>query len=59
VEVTKELLQRSDCVLITTDHSKYDYDFIVKHAKRIIDTRNATRNVKHGREKIVLLGDGV
>jgi UDP-N-acetyl-D-glucosamine dehydrogenase len=58
VEVTKELLQSSDCVLITTDHSKYDYDFIVKHAKRVIDTRNATKAVKQGREKIVLLGDG-
>lgn len=56
--LTKELLQSVDCVLITTDHSQYDYDFIVKHAKKIIDTRNATRSVKAGREKIVLLGDG-
>lgn len=58
VRITKELLQEADCVLITTDHSSYDYDMIVKHAKRIIDTRNATNNVKQGREKIVLLGDG-
>jgi UDP-N-acetyl-D-glucosamine dehydrogenase len=58
VELTKDLLQGSDCVLITTDHSKYDYDFIVKHAKRVIDTRNATKQVTRGREKIVLLGDG-
>jgi UDP-N-acetyl-D-glucosamine dehydrogenase len=58
VELTKELLQSADCVLITTDHSKYDYDFIVKHAKRVIDTRNATKQVKRGRDKIVLLGDG-
>ncbi len=58
VELTKELLQSADCVLITTDHSKYDYDFIVKHAKRVIDTRNATKQVTRGRDKIVLLGDG-
>jgi UDP-N-acetyl-D-glucosamine dehydrogenase len=58
VPLTKSLLRSSDCVLITTDHSSYDYDFIVQHAKLVIDTRNATRNVKKGRERIVLLGDG-
>ncbi len=58
VPLTKSLLRSSDCVLITTDHSSYDYDFIVQHAKLIIDTRNATKHVKEGREKIVLLGDG-
>jgi UDP-N-acetyl-D-glucosamine dehydrogenase len=58
VEVNKKALQDADCVLITTDHSSYDYDFIVKNAKRVIDARNATKNVKAGRKKIVLLGDG-
>ncbi len=57
-KLTKELLQKADCVLITTDHSSYDYDFIVKNAKKVIDTRNATKKVKSGREKVVLLGDG-
>jgi len=56
--LTKDLLQDSDCVVITTDHSEYDYDFIVKNSKRVIDTRNATKGVKAGREKVVLLGDG-
>lgn len=58
-KLTKELLQKADCVLLTTDHSSFDYDFIVKHAQRIVDTRNAAKNIKSGREKIVLLGDGV
>lgn len=58
VKVTKELLQKADCVLITTDHSGYDYDFIVKNAKKVIDTRNATKKVRSGRERVVLLGDG-
>lgn len=57
-ELTEELLKSSDCVVITTNHSDYDYDFIVKNSKRVVDTRNATKNVKTGREKIVLLGDG-
>lgn len=42
----------ADIVLITTDHSCYDYDEIVKRAKLIYDTRNATRNVKDNRYKI-------
>jgi UDP-N-acetyl-D-glucosamine dehydrogenase len=58
VKIDKNILQGADCVLITTDHSSYDYDFIVKNARRVIDARNATKNVKAGRDKIVLLGDG-
>jgi UDP-N-acetyl-D-glucosamine dehydrogenase len=58
VELTKALIKSADCVLITTDHSRYDYEMVVKNAKRVIDTRNATKAVKKGREKIVLLGDG-
>jgi UDP-N-acetyl-D-glucosamine dehydrogenase len=39
-------------VLIATGHSAYDYDFIVRHAPLVIDTRNATRNVVQHRERI-------
>ena len=31
----------------------YDYDAIVKNSKLVVDTRNATRNVKSGAEKVV------
>lgn len=51
-ELTPEFLAAQDCVLIATDHSAYDYDFIVKHAPFVLDTRNATKNVTEGREKI-------
>ena len=51
-ELTAEYLAAQDCVLIATDHTAYDYEFIVKHSKMILDTRNATKNVKTGREKI-------
>ena len=44
---------RSDCVLIVTDHSAYDWALIVAHAPLVVDTRNATRGVVEGREKIV------
>jgi UDP-N-acetyl-D-glucosamine dehydrogenase len=52
-ELTPEYLASQDCVLIATDHSAYDYDFIVKHALLIVDTRNAAKGVISGREKIV------
>jgi UDP-N-acetyl-D-glucosamine dehydrogenase len=45
-------LASQDCVLIATDHSAYDYDFIVKHSPLVVDTRNATKNVREGRAKI-------
>ncbi len=50
--LTPEYLASQDCVLIATDHSAYDADFIVQHSKMVLDTRNATKNVKVGREKI-------
>jgi UDP-N-acetyl-D-glucosamine dehydrogenase len=53
VELTEENLSAYDCVLVSTDHSPYDFDFIVKHAKLVVDTRNATVNVTENRDKIV------
>ncbi|HVB28346.1 MAG TPA: nucleotide sugar dehydrogenase [Terriglobia bacterium] len=53
VELTPEALSEPEAVIIATDHSIYDYAFIVRHAKLVIDTRNATRQVKEHREKIV------
>jgi len=53
VELTPQNLATYDCVLIATDHSSYDYDAIVKNSKLIVDTRNATRKVTSGKEKIV------
>ncbi len=37
-----------DCVVIVTDHSDYDYPAIVKAAKLVVDTRNATRGIESG-----------
>ncbi len=41
-----------DCVLIATDHSDYDYPWIVKNAKLVVDTRNATGAIKNGKAKV-------
>jgi UDP-N-acetyl-D-glucosamine dehydrogenase len=53
VELAPERLATYDCVLIATDHSGYDYDAIVRSAKLVVDSRNATRHVRQHREKIV------
>ena len=50
--LTEEFLAGLDCLLIATDHSSCDYDFIVRHAPLVVDTRNATSKVTEGREKI-------
>jgi UDP-N-acetyl-D-glucosamine dehydrogenase len=45
VPLSAENLMKYDCVVIVTDHSNYDYEFIVKHSKLVVDTRNATKNL--------------
>lgn len=44
LEVTKERLESADIVVITTDHSSFDYPLITNHANVILDTRNALKN---------------
>ena len=53
VPLTPATLRKYDAVLISTDHTAYDYAEIVKHAQLVIDTRNATSNVRGGKRKIV------
>jgi len=53
IELTPESLAEMDAVIIVTDHTAYDYDMIVRNARCVIDTRNATRNVTDNRHKIV------
>ena len=55
VPLTEELLEQQDLVIIATDHSAVDYDWVVAHASRVLDTRNATKSVKGNRERITLL----
>jgi len=52
-DLTAAYLAAQDCVLIATDHSAYDYPTIVAQSRLVVDTRNATRRVIAGREKIV------
>ncbi len=46
VQLTRRNLGRYDCVLISTDHSAFDYGFIVRQSSLVVDTRNATRGIR-------------
>jgi UDP-N-acetyl-D-glucosamine dehydrogenase len=52
-ELTPEYLQSQDCVVVATDHSAYDWNWIAQHTPLIIDTRNAMKNVSSPRGRIV------
>jgi len=52
-KLTARMLGSYDAVLIATNHSDYDYAWIVKNAQLVIDTRNATAAVRAKRGKIV------
>jgi UDP-N-acetyl-D-glucosamine dehydrogenase len=50
VPLSAGMLKRFDAVIIATDHSVYDYDWIVRNSSLVIDTRNA---VKKKRKNVV------
>jgi UDP-N-acetyl-D-glucosamine dehydrogenase len=55
VPLTAPALKKADCVLILTDHSKYDPNFILKHSRLILDTRNLIKN--RTSKKVYTLGN--
>lgn len=56
-ELNQKNLKEYDLAIITTDHSAFDYEFICKNSKMIVDTRNACKKIED-RSNIVLLGEG-
>lgn len=52
-DLSPNYLASLDVALIATDHSRFDYDMIVRHSALVVDTRNATKNVTHSRHKII------
>ena len=53
VPATPETLGQYDAVVILTDHSCIDYAMVVRKSQCVIDTRNATKMVGPGREKVI------
>jgi UDP-N-acetyl-D-glucosamine dehydrogenase len=54
VPLTPSRIKGYDCVLISTDHSIYDYEMIVKNAKLVVDTRNACAKVKGSKQHVFM-----
>ncbi|MGG3912724.1 nucleotide sugar dehydrogenase [Rossellomorea vietnamensis] len=54
IEMNRELLNDSDLVLLTTDHTDFNYEMIAKESKVIFDTRNALQNVEKPNKYIKL-----
>jgi UDP-N-acetyl-D-glucosamine dehydrogenase len=52
VDLSDDVLGEVDLAVIITQHAGVDYQRIVERSNRIFDTRNATRDVASGREKI-------
>ena len=52
-KLSAKMLSSYDVVLISTDHSEYDYQWIVKNAKLVVDARNATAAVASAGKKVV------
>jgi UDP-N-acetyl-D-glucosamine dehydrogenase len=48
----KNTLKEADCVVLTTNHDKFDPDFIKEHAKMIVDLRNMIKEGSAGVYKL-------
>jgi UDP-N-acetyl-D-glucosamine dehydrogenase len=53
-QLTTELVESTDIVIITAAHTNVDYSFVQKHAKVIFDTKNVMKNITN-KDNIELL----
>ncbi len=53
VELSSENLKKYDVVVISTDHSTYDYKFILQHSSLIVDSRNALKLKNTYTDKVI------
>jgi UDP-N-acetyl-D-glucosamine dehydrogenase len=53
VPLTPDTLARYDAVIVSTNHSAYDWQLVADHAALVVDTRNALRGVAGRRDHIV------
>ncbi len=53
--VDEAALAAADCVVVATDHKGYDWAWVARHSRLIVDTRNATRGVADPAARIVKL----
>jgi UDP-N-acetyl-D-glucosamine dehydrogenase len=54
-KLTKAAIAKADATVILTNHSSYDYQWVVDNARMVFDTRNATKGIRRNRSKVELL----
>jgi UDP-N-acetyl-D-glucosamine dehydrogenase len=55
VPLSAEVVDAADAVVVVTDHSNVDYQFLLDHAKLVIDTRNMTAKMRASKARVVSL----
>jgi UDP-N-acetyl-D-glucosamine dehydrogenase len=55
VNLTSEELERTDAVVIVTDHRTIDYQLLMDHASLIVDSRNAMSGTAKTKARVVSL----
>jgi UDP-N-acetyl-D-glucosamine dehydrogenase len=55
VSLDAEALRSADCVVVTTDHRSYDWDWVAQNCRLLVDTRNVTAHVGECSARIVKL----
>lgn len=55
VALSEQELRQADAVVVVTDHTTVNYQFVVEHAKLVVDTRNALADVRGGKARIIPL----
>jgi UDP-N-acetyl-D-mannosaminuronate dehydrogenase len=53
-ELTEEAVARADCVIVVTNHTAYDWDWVARHARVIVDTRHVV-NRRTAREAFAVM----
>ena len=55
VPINGQCLAEADCVVIATDHSCFDYKYVVDNARQVFDTRGVSRGIKG--DNVLRLGE--
>jgi len=53
VELTPEILEAADAVVVVTHHDAIDWSLVGRHARLVVDTRNAMSRADEIRGRLV------
>jgi UDP-N-acetyl-D-glucosamine dehydrogenase len=54
IALTQDAVRTADAVIVVTNHSTVDYEFIVSNAALVIDTRNATARCRAAKNNVLM-----